>query len=631
MDKINEEIRTTSKVGLTWRSLLALLYITFVFQPGFAYMHLVSGPISTSAVQWATILLFIEICRLSGKPLTLQESIVIYLGSYQALKYTYFLSPGLSNLSHPGWIYQIYYRNSPIAKAFGIADKIPEFYAPLSLAPWLERSFFHAEWTLPAFVLVTFLIGQIAVELSLSLLAYALYVKVENLPYPLAIPAVDAVDTLIERDWKRLGFLSTVAAISAVYSYVLYVMPLTSRVLYEQTMSIIPVPWVDFNVQLQKILPGASLGIATDLGAFALGLIIPFKATVGMLIGTVAVYTFGNFFLVRYNITGFASDYEYGMAIQSAVQRSLLHAWAMPIIGLAIAVGCMPLVLHYKIIEQTFSVLKNFRKSTDISPMWVFVPFLGGSIYVSIVDYFLAPDLPVYVYLFLNGIWSFLYVLIVARGQGIGVSFAVPYVREMTIKSTGYTGINAWFAPVLLPSSQTQNLKICDMTKTRFKDFLIAISIIWPIAIILGLVFMQSFWSLAPIPSATYPGVLYTWPIEATFQSIFISTTSPEYFQVSRLLYGLIIGMVLYAVLDRLGLALVMVGIAGGVSSTPPAILSAFIGQIIGKIIRRHMGTEWWNKYRGITFAGVLLGSGLIVSIGAAVAIIIKSMWAFPY
>jgi hypothetical protein len=142
---------------------------------------------------------------------------------------------------------------------------------------------------------------------------------------------------------------------------------------------------------------------------------------------------------------------------------------------------------------------------------------------------------------------------------------------------------------------------------------------------------MQSFWSLAPIPSSVYPGVQYTWPVLATFQGLFISPQSGEYFVAPRILYGFISGVAMYAVGDRLGFASTVVGIAGGSMSAPPNAVSTFIGAVISLAFSRRMGKERWNRYRGIIFAGVLLGEGLIVVVGAAIAIISRGMWAAPY
>jgi hypothetical protein len=619
--------------GLTWRSLLALGYIVFVFQPGLAYLHLITGSLPLmGAIQWATILLFIEVCSITGSPMSMSEAIIIYLGAGQTMKYWWFLAPELGALSHPGWIYEAYFKYSPYATAFGISNQIPAFYSP-SYETFIARSFFSPEWTPILMNTIAFYIAAMFGDICLTVIAYILYVRVENLPFPTASPVVQATETLIQRDWKRLGFLAATSSFAAVYGLVLYVLPLLGRVLWGTSMSFIPIPWVDLNIYVQRVLRGSSFGIATDLAIFTFGFILPFKVPLGMLIGSLGIYLFGNYILVENNITEFAVRYRYGLEIQAAWQQSVLYAWAMPIIGLGIAVGVMPLILHPNLIIRTFGTLKRLKTESPlgISMWWLVLLFIAGTVGLSIYDWWLAPDISILVLIFLNIIWPFASMIIVARAQALGVTLNVPYVREMTFKATGYSGINAWFVPLYSPSPVAESFKICEMTKTKLTDYILAQYIIFPIALIFGFFFMQSFWSLAPIPSSVYPGVQYTWPVLATFQGLFISPQGGEYFVAPRILYGFLGGAVMYAIGDRLGFSSTVIGIASGTMSPPPNAVSTFIGAVIAQIIARKMGKDWWNRYRGIMFAGVLLGEGLIVVVGCAIAIISRGMWAAPY
>jgi len=621
------------KRGLTWRSLLALMYIVFVFQPGLAYLQLMTGSApAASAIQWATILLFYEISSLSGSPLTLPEAIIIFLGSTQTIKYWWFLSPTMTNLGHPGWIYQAYLKHSPIAKALDIADKIPYFYAPVSIEPWIKRTFFHPDWRPIVLCTLIYFIAALCGDIAVNIFAYQLYVVIEKLPFPLAMPVVSGTRALLGREWRRMGFLSVSALISAVYAFMLYVFPLISRVLWRVSVSFIPVPWIDYNLMIQRIFPGSSFGIATDLVAFATGFIIPFQASLGMLIGSFALYFIGNYILVTRGITGFAQEYSYGMSIQSTWQRSYLYAWAMPAVGMGLAIGIAPLLLHPNLIINAFKTLRRFSTSAiGISPLWFICPFIASTIAITTLDYVLAPDFPLPLYVFLNTLWPFVSVLILARAEGVGVGLGVPYVRELTIKASGYHGMDAWFVPIYQASSWATSFKICEMTRTSPKDYIVSMVIIFPLALLFGVLTIQSFWSLAPIPSAIYPGVLYSWPVQATLQTIFISPKAEEFFQVPRLLYGFITGTLLYFLGDRFNFVPLVIGIAGGMSAAIPSPTSTFIGAVVGKLVERALGKARWDEYKNVIFAGILLGEGLIVTIGTGIAIVIRSMWAWPY
>ncbi|MCS7119831.1 MAG: hypothetical protein RMJ07_06660 [Nitrososphaerota archaeon] len=621
------------KGGLTWRSLLALMYIVFVFQPGLAYLHLQIGGVPVmGAIQWATILLFIEICSITGNPLTINEAIIIYLASGQTIKYWWFLAPEMGALSHPGWIYQAYLKYSPYSQAFGIADKIPSFYSP-SYEVFMARTLIHPEWMPILLNTIAFYVAAMFGDICLTILAYILYARVEQLPFPTARPVVEATETLIQRDWKRMGAMVATASFAAIYGLIIYVAPLLSTVLWGVTISIVPVPWVDLNSFIQLALPGASFGIATDLAIMTVGFIIPFKVVLGSLIGSITAYLVGNYLLVSNKITGLANEYVYGMPIQTLWQRSVLHVWAMPMIGMGIAVGIMPLVLHPNILRRTFSALRRLKTESPLgfSVWWIIIPFIIATLGLSLFDWWLAPDCPLPILIFLNVVWPFISMLIVARAQGLGVSVGVPYMREMTFRASGYPGINAWFVPIYAPSPAAEPFKICEMTKTKLMDYVKAQYIIFPIALIAGFFFMQSLWSIAPIPSYVYPGVLMSWPVQATFQSLLVSPEAGVFFEPTRILYGLLAGSIIYAVADRVGFAATAVGIASGLSSAPPYPVATFIGAIIGRLIAKMMGKEWWDKYRGVMYAGVLLGEGIMVVAGSAVAIIARGMWAAPY
>ncbi|MBS7648227.1 hypothetical protein KEJ17_01065 [Candidatus Bathyarchaeota archaeon] len=620
--------------GLTWRSLLALLYITFVFQSSMAFMHLVTGSTPAySAVQWATILLFIELAAVfAGTKLTIFEAVIIYLAAGQTIKYWWFLTPTTGNLAHPGWIYQAYLRYSPVSVALGLADKIPWFYAPESYEVWLQRTLFHQEWTIVALWTAVYLIAAMFGDFAMSILGYHLYVRIEKLPFPYADPIVDTTRTLIEREWRRMSVLGASSILGFFYGLLLYTLPLTGEVFLNVNLRTIPIPWADYNYLIQQVLPGASFGVATDLAVMATGFILPFSVVLGSLIGSIAIYIVGNHLLVKYGITGFAQEYTYGMDIQTIWQRSVLWAWAMPMVGFAIAMGIIPLLLRPK---DTYRALKAFKRITESAAEfnigWVIGLFLAATLSLSFVDYWLAPDFPVIYLILLNIIIPFVTMLVAVRGEGLGVSIGVPYTREMVIKATGYPGINAWFVPIYTSSSWVTGFKVCDMTNTRVKDVILGMFIIFPVALFVGYVTVQSLWRVAPIPSSIYPGVLYAWPVQATFQSIFISPEAAVFFQVPYMIYGFISGSILYIVGHVLKITPLIIGVAGGLGSPIPSALSVFIGAVIGLVMQRLLGREFWRSIRGIIYAGILLGEGLAVTIGTGLAVIIRSMWAAPY
>jgi len=614
--------------GLTWRSLLALIYITVCFQPGFAYLSLATiSPADISVVQWATVLLFMELARLTGKPLTRQEIIIIFLGTVGASRYQWFLAPGLSEVNKPGWLYQIYFAHSPAAEMFGLKGKIPWFYAPTSDYPWVYRTFFDPSWIPIAMCTIAFGLAAYVSDVCVGLILYRLYVVAENLPFPRVIPIVDACDALIEREWTRMGILAIVTAVSSIYSFMAYVFPLLTSTFWGYVWQVIPLPWADYSSILQVSLPGISFGIATSLSTLGYGFIIPFKAALGMVIASVAIYMIGNPLLIEYGITGFSQEYRGSMPLDTVWQRSFLHMWAMPLVGFGLAIGIIPLLLNLKILRKAFSGFEGGSKT-----IWkILMPFLGVTVGLSIFDNWLAPDTPIYAFIFVNTAWLFVSLLIRTRGEGLGLSFDVPYVRELTLKGIGYTGINGWFVPTLFGGTgYASGFKICDMTNTKKIHYILAVYFALPLGLVLAFYYMQSFWSLAPIPSNVYPGVLYTWPILSTFQALFTSPQASQFFAVDRILFSFIIGSVLCVIGRQFGFEAVVVGMAAGIAGPIPTAMTTFIGALAGFLLGKGLKT-WWRKNVGLVVAGLVLGEGLTTAIGTAIIIIAKNIWALPY
>ena len=614
--------------GLTWRSILALIYICVCFQPGFIYLQLVTvSPIEMEVVQWATVLLFLEISRLAGKPLTRQEMLVIFLGTVGASRFSWFLQSSLGELNKPAWIYQIYFRFSPAARMFGLTDKIPWFFSPVSEEVWRLRTLFHPSLLPLLMNTVAFGVAAYVSDVCLGLIMYRLYVVEEDLPFPRIIPVVEAIDVLAEREWQRLGTLSLITLASSLYAFGAYVFPLATETFLGKRYTVIPIPWSDFTSFLQVYVPGISLGVATSLSTFAYGFIIPFKVAIGVLIGAVTVYLIGNPLIIQNRISDFYTEYSPGMDLQTIWQRSFLHMWAMVLIGFSLAVGIAPLLLRAKILRGILSGIK--RKGARELTLSILI-YLAVTIGLSLYDFWLAPDTPIWIFIWLNNVWLFISALIRVRGLGYGVIFEIPYVRELTFKTSGYSGINGWFVPTLFGGvSWAQDFKLCDIMSLRKKDYILGVYIALPVGLLIAYIYIQSFWSLAPIPSNAYPGVLYTWPILSIFQALFVSPEGAKFFVINRLLISFIIGLLLYFAGTKTRMESLILGIVAGIASPIATSLSTFIGAALGLLLNKYV--KYWRKNIGLIVAGIILGEGLMTGIGASVVIIYKGMFALPY
>jgi hypothetical protein len=142
--------------------------------------------------------------------------------------------------------------------------------------------------------------------------------------------------------------------------------------------------------------------------------------------------------------------------------------------------------------------------------------------------------------------------------------------------------------------------------------------------------YVNVFWRLAPIPSLIYPGTVTTWPIQNTFQLLFI-TGSREIFQPLWLVYGFIGMSLIYAVLEVVHLGSLAIGLAAGAAIAPPITITMLISASFGRVLAWIMGEEWWQRNRGVMAAGLILGEGTTLVISVAIALVLKAMWILPY
>jgi len=612
---MSEKSMLEVRKGYTWRSILALLYCVVVFEPVMIWLNLMTGGLVLLAIQWPAMLLFVELARLTGHPLSKQESTVIYLGAGVANN---FVLP--MNL-----LYALYYRNSGIARMFGIAEHIPTFYAPPTPV-LLSRTFFDPAWIYPVTIALASWSLFVLCDLSLAFIGRQIFIKAEKLPFPLQQPIAAATTAMVERQPKRMRILGACSIAGLIYGLLAYGIPSTVGA-YGYIFQPIPVPWIDLNPVLHKVIRGASFGIATDLVILANGLIIPRPVVIAIFVTSFIVSMVINPILVMQGISQFSQEFFEGMSIQDIMQRSTLFFWANPIIGIAIGIGVMPLLRHPNVFISSIKTLVRGRGEGRF-PLWItLLPFIGGTLALTLLLYYLVPGFPIHILLLLNMGWSFVYFLTTARASGIAMPVTIPYVRELALMASGYPGYDIWFAPIYtMPTDYTSSFKVCDLTDTDPMDFVKTVLLVAPLAILFGFVFINSFWTVAPIPSATYRGVFIMWPVQASMQTVFISRF-PGVFNPILILGSFVLTSIMYVVMDLFGLAAASVGLAVGVISSVPVATTLFIGAMLGKALEKILGKTWLNEYRAVIIAGLALGEALGILLGTAGAVIIRSMY----
>jgi hypothetical protein len=619
-------IESNYKSGLTWRSVLGLLYAAIVIEPAVIWVYLATGNLILSAAVYASILVFSELSALSGKSLTKQEILVFLLGSSAI---------GIGVSFGPGLIYSLYFRRHSLVELYGITNLIPDWVSPSVTSPvWDMRTFLNADWLLPIGLSLILIPLSIFVNLSLGFLTHELYVENENLPFPLQQVGAQLCSTLAERNRSKLRIFMLSTVIAMFYGVFLYMIPQISAAVLNASLQIIPLPWIDLNNYVEFVFPGGSFGIATDLVVIAMGLILPIKVIASVFIGSFAVYFVGNGILAQ---MGLFTDWSPGMSLQNAWQRSILHFWAGPNIALAIAAGVLPLVFHPKLLVDAFRGLLKIpvtMKRGSLSLKIILTLFFAGSLCYTIIAAILVPDFPLWIFLFLNVGWVFIINLIVARAIGVtGISFNIPYVREGLILVSGYpaTKYDAWFAPVLGGSGGADwcaNFKTADLTNTWPMDLVKGTIFALVVGLVFGFIYTQMFWTITPIPSSLFP--VPFWDINVTMTTLFLTR---QLFILNPIWIGstFIIGLVLQVLMDFAHLPISVIGIAAGTASPIANSAGMFLGLVIGEFLGRYFGKKWIEENKATIFAGILSGEGLIVAFGAAIAMIFKAIWIKPF
>ncbi|MGC9014805.1 MAG: hypothetical protein ACP5KW_10570, partial [Thermoproteota archaeon] len=279
------------KTGITLRSLLIIVLSSVVILPVSLYLNLIAGTTLASAAVYLNVILFTELARYVGSPLSKQEVFIIYSASGLAAGTIPFIE----------MVYRVYYVNSPITWSFidpsthkPLPELIPTWYAPPPGISKAIRTLFHPSFLFP--ILISSLIPGgtlwIVAEIALALICAQAYIEVEPLPFPFASISAQLVETLSQREEKRMQLFVLFAFLGIVYSILLYGIPTLFLGLFNISFQIIPFPWIDLTTGfygIERILPGACFGIATDISLFASGFLLPLSVTTYMLIGSFLV------------------------------------------------------------------------------------------------------------------------------------------------------------------------------------------------------------------------------------------------------------------------------------------------------------------------------------------------------
>jgi len=679
--------------GLTSRTWPVILYGALVLMPANIYLMLVAGQSLVGPISFIALILWVEAVRLSRKPLTTAEAFIVYsvsaVAAGQLIFYLYAIHPAYFRISEVANSEMFSYFDKASGRTVTFAEAAPRWWAP-SAEVVRKRSFLHYEWLLPIGVGMASWFFHMLADLSMGVLGYHLFVKVEKLPFPFAHPPAEACKALTRGSPEAKKVFTICGLIGTVWGLLIY-LPLTLG----KRIADYPIPWADFNRKIHTVLRGASFGIATDILAFSGGFIVPFRVIVSMVIGAVAVQFIGNAWAAggigellnldpqQYPLLcGVAHPERVAAAVQAGapipqdayyfsrfvrgmgikeMMPNQIFVWMPVVIGAMVCAGLIPIVTKPRELGRTFAGLVRSGhgavQERTVPLRLLLATFLfsivGATVLFTVLVRVLSGhEFPWWYVAPFALIWSLLFSLIDIRAIGTtGFRIDPPYVRQGLIIAMKPKQIDIWFAPwpIALGSSEwVQSFKTAELTGCTPRSLIVARLIAYPVGMLASLMFMSIFWSIAPIPSAQYPYTTAILPVWANQFCIWISASlsfsgmqklSPTTQAIIAQLFNLkwmfatagifVVVFILGKMFRRVELSLI--GLAVGTAMPIPFAMSLLIGGLIAKWIRRRTSPEWFGRNRNIIVGGLAVGEGVVIGLLAAVAALRSSLIALPY
>lgn len=658
--------------GFTWRTVIGAFFIAFVMLPGIIFMGLMIGQDLGNAADWVTIILFVEVARRSFIQLRKQE---LYI-----LKYT------VSHLSHitggmmlgggifAQLVWNRYLRNSEAFQNFGISHKVPDWFAPFGDAA--HRPFTDPVWWPVIGVVVAAMLLSKLTQLSLGYLSYKVTSDVEKLPFPLAPIHAEGAIALAEtsQDKNKKGYRQYCFAIGvmlgAVFGIFYVAIPTLSQAFFGQTIELLPIPFLDLTTTFERYLPGGTIGIALNLGLLFTGFVLPWRIVLGMFFTTIGFQMVVNPLILQ--PLGWLDSWKPGKdAIQTHV-ASTLDVYLSVGIGTAFAVfivglyGMISAWIKYnkkkrseaeekqldKEDEQVFRDVDEVHvepgafwrqdKGRGDPPTWiaiaVWLAASTGFVWLSyaLINEGVSPEehFPIWWLIGFAFLWTPMNTYINARMSGIaGQHAGVPFVFETAVFISNFKYLNIWFAPLPLRNfgQMADELRVCQLTRTRFTSILYAELLIFPLMLVASFIFWFYIDGLGPIPSENYPYVEKFWPQFAQLKAVWATGLREGNSELLQAIKPMVIVGVAAITTAMFGLFNV-VGISsqyiyggiGAINGYPHMAIPIFLGACLGRFyFARKFGRERWTNYAPILAVGFGAGMGLT----GMLAIALNFLW----
>ncbi len=630
--------------GFDWKTIVGAIFIGFLMMPGSMYLQLVIGQGIGPAARWVTIILFAEIAKRSYTHLKQQEVFLLYYMAGAALA-----SP------FQGLLWSQYLVQSDAARMLGLTEFIPQWVAPaLGSGSYLERTFMHRDWLVPIMLLIGSQLVQRIDHFGLGYSLYRITSDVEKLPFPMA--PVGALGTMAlaestedrKTGWKWRVF-SIGGVIGLVFGFFYVLLPALSGLLFTEPIRLIPIPWIELTQHTEGVLPAVATGLQFDLGLVFIGMVLPFWAVIGGLVGLI-VTIIGNPILYAH---GILHRWHPGMATVETVFANNFDFYMSFGIGLGLAIGVVGVYYVVKSFRSTggsgpdISALFNPPEGRGDINFWVSIGiYVFSTLCYIAFCVWLVPSFPWIFFVLYGFIYTPVISYITARMEGVAGQFvALPMVREFSFiagaKFFGYQGLEIWYAPIPIHNygEATVQFRQIELTGTSLRGIIKAEIVVFPIVMISSLLFSQFLWQLAPIPSPEYPFAQELWHLQA-LNTLLMQTSTLEgnslFFEALSgpvVFSGLGLGLILYSVLNVLGLPVLLVyGVVRGLGqSTPHGMLLEVAGALLGRFYFLKKYGAQWRHYAPVLLAGFSCGMGLTGMFAMGCTLILKSLGRLAY
>ena len=631
--------------GFDWKAIVGAIFIGFLMMPGSMYLQLVIGTGIGPAARWVTIILFAEIAKRSYKDLKQQEIFLLYYMAGAAMA-----SP------FRGLLWDQYLVQSDAARMLGVTEFIPSWVAPSpDSESFVERTFFHRDWLIPILLLIGSQIIQRIDQFGLGYALYRITSDVEKLPFPMAPVAALGTMALAEskedkqKSWKWRVF-SIGGVIGLAFGALYVLLPTVSGLLFTQPIRLIPIPWIELTRHTEEVLPAVATGIQLDLGLLFVGMVLPFWAVIGGIVGLL-ITVVANPILYH---QGILTRWHQGMETVDTVFANNFDFYMSFGIGLGLAIAVVGIWHVVKSFGNRGNKGRGSLRDLFRPPpgrgdfnFWISIGIYVFSTlaYVGLCVW-LVPNFPWIFFLGYGFIYTPVVSYITARMEGIAGQFvSLPLVREASFiagaKFFGYQGIEIWYAPIPIHNygEATVNFRQIELTGTSIRGIIKAEMVVFPVVMVASLLFSQFIWRLAPIPSSTYPYAQELWHLQA-LNMLLMQTSTLEgnslFFQAlngSYVLSGLVFGVITYSLLTLLGLPVLLIsGVVRGLGqSTPHGLILELVGALLGRFFFLKRYGTMWRQYAPVLLAGFSCGIGLTGMFAMGLTLILKSLGRLAY